>query len=276
MPELLSNERWLYTNLAEPVDPDLLASGKVLCHLAYSMVAGHENIDHNRRLLDAVNTSPNIERVILTSSVSVYGANNIPVVDEESACNPVGEYATSKLACEMVWREGLREDCVLTVLRPSSIIGPGSLALHTLVQDALDRPLIGAIKRSVLYHHPVHFVSIDNVVAAILFCLRHPQETAQETYIISNDEHPENKSYAAMQDTVRKLSGQRPLPGIALPRRVLRLLAAIASRPLGIAGPPLGLEQTLSSRKIREAGFEDVTSLHTEVARVVEDLRRAV
>ncbi len=113
-PELLPDEQWSYLDLAEPVAPEKVARGEVLCHLAYSMPAGHKNVDYNRRLLEAVNACPNIRQVVLLSSVSVYGASTSSIVDEDSPCNPVGEYATSKLACELVWREGLRENYIFS------------------------------------------------------------------------------------------------------------------------------------------------------------------
>ena len=59
-------------------------------------------------------------------------------------------------------------------------------------------------------------------------------------------------------------------------------IVANAQRPpvgtdtLGTAGPPMDLEQPFSLRKIREGEFEDATRLHTEVARMVEDLQSTV
>jgi nucleoside-diphosphate-sugar epimerase len=254
-------------DLSEPVEPEILADGEVLCHLAYSLEARNANVEHNRHLLQAVNSRPNIRRVVLLSSTSVYGVITEPVVDEETPCNPVGKYATSKLACEMLWRKGLREDCSLTVLRPSEIIGPGGKGLLPLIQDALERTLLGTIKRSVLYHRPLHYVAVRNVVSAIRFWLEHPLSTPaqREIYIVSDDHQPENRNYAAMQDAVRKLSGKPPLPGVAMPRPLLQILGRITGRPLGST-------RVYSSRKIRNAGFVDAVPLIDEVRRVAQNL----
>ena len=165
----------------------------MLCHLAYSRQAETENIVYNRHLLDAVNSCMDIEQVILLSSISVYGANASPVVDEESYCYPVGTYAQTKLACEVLWREGLRDSCKLTVLRPTEIIGVGGSGMRSLIRDALERPLIGAIKRSMLHYRSLHYIAVGNVVAAIIFCLRRVQASAQETFIISEDYRAENR-----------------------------------------------------------------------------------
>lgn len=267
-PELWNNERWAYMDMAEPVEPKSLASGEVLCHLAYSRVAGRENVAHNVRLLAAVNACPSLRRVVLISTTSVYGINALQVVDDESPCNPVGEYAETKLACETVWRNGLREDCALTVLRPSEVIGPGGRGLISLIWDALDRPLVGAVKRSLLYHRPLHYVAVSNVVAAVLFCLQQPQGFGRQIYLVSDDHQPENKSYATMQDAVRKVVGRRPLPSVAVPLWALRTLGRLTGRPLS-------LNQVLDSQKIREAGFKDSVTLREEVERVVTSLQRS-
>jgi nucleoside-diphosphate-sugar epimerase len=136
---------------------------------------------------------------VLLSSISVYGEGTAPtVVDEDSLCNPVGEYPETKLACEALWREGLRRDCFLTILHPSEIVGPGGRGLLPFIRDALERPLMGVVKRGVLYHRRLHYVAVSNVAAAVLFCMERPPTTRREIYIVSDDHRPENESYAAM------------------------------------------------------------------------------
>jgi nucleoside-diphosphate-sugar epimerase len=267
-PALLGNEHWSYLDMSKPVVPEKLAGGRVMCHLAYSVRAGRENTTYNRRLLEAVNARSEIKQMILMSSVSVYGASELPVVDEKSPCDPSGDYAETKLACEKVWLEGLREDCKLTVLRPTEVIGPGGKGLRSLIRDATERPFIGMLKRSLLHRRVLHYVAVSNVVAAVLFCLGRSQPSAQEIFIVSDDCQPENRSYAMMQDTVRKLSGRRPLPGPAMPLWMLQALGRITDRPLGI-------ERVFCSRKLRDAGFEDAVSLHDEVACLVRSIKEA-
>jgi nucleoside-diphosphate-sugar epimerase len=264
-PGLMGNERWLRMDLAKPILPGGLDRTDVLCHLAYAMKDGRENVLHNRRLLDAVNANPNIRRVVLISSTSVYGASDAQLVDEESPCNPVGEYAETKLACETVWLEGLREDCGLTVLRPTEVVGPGGRGLLPLIRDALHRPVVAAVKRSLLYHRPLHYVAVSNVVAAVLFCLGRTRKAAREVYVVSDDHQPENRSYAVMQDAVRRIAGRRALPGVAMPRRVLPVLGKVTGRPLYPG-------QIFSSRRLHAAGFEDAAPLVEEVERLVRSV----
>lgn len=249
-------------DLSKPVGPEKLDGGKTLCHLAYSMRSGPRNVAYNRHLLDAVNAQTSIERVILMSSSSVYGRNTSPVIDEESPCYPVGEYPETKLTCEVLWRDGLREDCELTVLRPTEIVGTGGEGMRTLFDEALERPTVGAIKRSLLHSRSLHYVAVSNVVAAVLFCLRRAQAAAREVFVVSDDHRPENESYAAMQDFVRKIAGRRPLPGPPTPRPLVRVIGRATGRPLG-------MRQVFDSRRIHEAGFEDAIPLSEEVRRMV-------
>lgn len=263
-PGLGENERWVRMDMAEQIPPGTLDGCEELCHLAYAVNEGGENVLYNQHLLDAVNAQPKIRRVILISTTSVYGASDARVVDEMIPCRPEGDYEKTKLACETVWREGLRRDCDLIVLRPSQVIGPGGKGLLNLIRDALHRPVVAAIKRSLLYHRPLHLVAVRNVVAAIRFCLNGPPKGARETYIVSDG----RQSYAAVQDTVRSIVGRRPLPGFAMPRWTLPFLGALLRRRF----IP---EQKFSSRKLREAGFEDEVSLFDEVKRLVQSVEKA-
>ncbi len=261
-PELLQNETWRTMDLSEPVAPEKLADGETLCHVAYSMPVGQENIAYNKHLLEAVNASSMLRRVVLVSSVSVYGENHSRIVDEESTCYPVGEYSETKLACETLWRDGLREDCELIVVRPTEIVGTDGEGLLVLIRDATDRPVLGIVKRSLLRYRRLRYVAVSNVAAAIGFCLRKPMASSREIFLVSDDHYPENGSYATMQDFVRRLYGKRPLPSLPMPDWILELLAKISRRPIGV-------KQTFDSRKIHEAGFSDVTSLADEVRRLV-------
>lgn len=269
MPLLEENEGWARVDLSQPFSPEVLDDGETLCHMAYSMSEHAKNLVYNRNLIEAVNSCPNIEKVVLVSSLSVYSGTLLPVVDEESPCNPVGEYGETKLACERIWREGLREDCALIVLRPGAVVGPGGEGLVTLVRDALYRPAIGSVKRGILYEHSVHYVAVDNVAAVLCFCLYDPRATLHDTYIISDDHYPENRSYAAVQDLVREISGRSPLPRLPAPRLAVKVLGKVI-------GMNLGLKRIFSSNRIHEAGFEDVVPLREEIRRVVESLEGQV
>ncbi len=263
-PILSTNERWSYLDLSETIASEKLAGGEILCHLAYSTWAGRLNVAYNQHLVEAVNASPSVRRVILMSSVSVYGKNYSQVIDEESPCYPDSEYSETKLACEMIWHQGLREDCELIVLRPSEIIGIGGRGMLTLIRDALERPLVGALKRSLLHHRPLHYVAVSNVTAAVIYCIERLQPSAREVFIISDDHGAENKSYAVMQDFVRKASGRQALPNLEMPRLLVRAFGKVT-------GKPLSEERIFDAQKIYAAGFENTIPLSEEVTRLARE-----
>ncbi len=266
-PDLAAGERWLPLDLAGPVSLDRLPAGTVLCHLAWARSAGRANLLHDRHLLDAVNASPGVARVVVMSSVSVYGPRAEGVLDEGSPCLPDSEYARTKLACELLWREGLRGGRDLTVLRPGEVVGEGGPGLVALARDALHRPAVGVVKKSLFRQHPVHYVAVGNVVAAIAFVLDRPPGAPRECFVVAEDHRPENASYAAMQDAVRRLGGRRPLPCVPVPAWAVRRLAAATGRPLGV-------RRRFDSRALRAAGFSDPAGLPDEVGRVVAALGR--
>lgn len=258
------NETLIEMDLARPVCLSGSA-GSALCHLAYARADGARNIDYNVHLVDAVNSCPQIGHVLLMSSVSVYGSRAAGTVDEVTPCDPHDEYSRTKLACETVWKKRLRKDCGLTVLRPTQVIGPGGIGLVSLIRDTLQRPAYGILKRSLHQHRSVHFVAVRNVATAVRFLLIRGVPANPETYIVSDDHQPENRSYAEMQDTVRRISGKSPLPSIPAPRWAVGGLGRLTNRPLTT-------RNTFSSDALHAAGFHDAVPLREEVQRMVHAL----
>lgn len=257
-PDAGPNERWGPADLAGPVRLPDLPPGSAVCHLAYAMADGRRNLDYTRHLVDAVNDCSNVAHVVLVSSLSVYGLGTPGRLDEESPCQPDSDYGRTKLACEQLWTTGLRDTCRLTILRPGAVLTPGGPALRRLAHDAVARPLRGTLKRALLRRSSVHFVAVDNVVAAITFVLRIPGDPRHRVFLVSDDHYPENATYAAMQDAVRSAHGLPPLPEIPVPDRLVRALGRAVRRPLGV-------RRTFSSRALHAAGCRDAVELREQV-----------
>lgn len=80
-----------------------------------------------------------VRRLILISSVAVYGDYGKTMVDERFACRPSGDYAQSKFeaeerAAEFCSRKGIE----LTIIRPATIIGEGDRGNTTRLIKALN------------------------------------------------------------------------------------------------------------------------------------------
>ncbi len=242
-----SNETWRAFDLSASVDLSFLPPGSSLCHMAYAMTEGEANVDYTYRAIEAVNRSDSIDHVVMLSSASVYGAGVSGDIDEQTPLRPDSDYARTKARCDLAWLDLLRPNCRLTILRPTSVVADEGPGLQALVDDALHHPVKSIAKRFLQHSNSVHFIAIDNVVAAIAFALDN-QGPSRDLFIVADDDASENESYAAMQDHVRALLGRSPLHVPPLPR--------LLERPIGRAlGKPLGMRRRFSSRSIREAGY---------------------
>lgn len=255
------NETWQPFDLSGPLALPALPPGSALCHLAYSMAEGERNLEYTHRVIDAVNGCPAVEQAVVLSSVSVYGARTRGDIDESTPLRPDSAYARTKAACDLAWFEALRPTCRLTVLRPSSVLAADGPALQILTQGAVDRPLRGVAKRALQQRNSVHFVAVDNVVAAVRFVLDRAG-AEREVFVVSDDDAPQNASYAAAQDYVRAVLGRPPLPTLPLPR--------LLEGPLGaLLGKPLGVRRVFRSDRLAQAGFVRPAHVGDELAKCV-------
>jgi nucleoside-diphosphate-sugar epimerase len=119
------------------------------------------NVAMTRNVVRALDGSP--ARLVLLSSVGVYGLPDLPLVDESARRNPVGEYEMSKSQCEDEVQR-MAHDWV--IVRPSIVIG------EDMPNRSL-RGLVGAI-HSGLFFYPgdssgrMNYVHVDDVAGALV------------------------------------------------------------------------------------------------------------
>lgn len=110
-----------------------------------------------------------IKRVILTSSISVYGLPNGRIFTEEQIVEPTNNYALSKLICEKLLEQfSLMIDIETVSLRLGQVIGPGErqdLIIGNFFRKCKSGELIN-IKSSGLQKR--EYVYVDDVTEAIL------------------------------------------------------------------------------------------------------------
>ncbi|WP_083819517.1 NAD-dependent epimerase/dehydratase family protein [Pseudofrankia inefficax] len=273
-----SHERWARVDLAAGTPGALVTrsiealdvpAGTALCHLAHDVGDPKQAVTMSLNLLAAVNTCPQITRVALVSTVSVYGPSHRGLVDETTACRPRSAYARSKLAAERPWLTALRADCELMVLRMGSVISARRPASYQPIFDALRRPLRAAALGSLRQGTPVSYVTAGNAAAAIQFALDTPQVARRATFNVVDDLGGANAAlaranvnYAAMQDTVRALAGLPALWRFPLPVAAVDGAARVLRRPRP--------GQWYSSAALRAAGFCAPYTLADEIARIVD------
>jgi nucleoside-diphosphate-sugar epimerase len=180
------------------------------------------NAEGAQRLAQAA-AAAGVRRLLLMSSVSVYGQPAADPITESHPTRPDSPYAVSKLEGERRVREALAGTRTeLVVLRPPGVYGPGNpgnfLRLMRWIDAGYPLPLASLRNRR-------SFVYVLNLADAVLGCLREPQ-AAGRTYNVT-DGPP-----VSVPDLVRGLAValDRPVRMWPCPAVLLRLAAGLLGR----------------------------------------------
>ena len=125
------------------------------------------NVEMTRNVVRALDESS--ARLILLSSVGVYGSHGVALVDESTRRQPVDEYERSKSQCE---DEVQRMAHYWVIVRPSIVVG------EDMPNRSL-RGLVGAI-RSGLFFYPgrrsgwMNYAHVDDVAGALVALAMNP------------------------------------------------------------------------------------------------------
>ena len=192
-----------------------LSPGCSVVNFAFDSVASSEaNLALATALADAC-IRHGVRRLVHCSTAVVVGSTDTPRINETTECRPRTEYEKTKLAIEDLLRERARGRFELAILRPTAVFGPGGRNLLKLAGDLVRGPrLVNYLRSSLNGRRRMHLVSVDNVVAAAGFLLQSAPRAGQETYIVSDDEVPENNFH----DVERALMKSFGIPDYAPPR----------------------------------------------------------
>lgn len=202
------------------------------------------NVRGTLRLLDAVRTeAPHVRKVLVTSSLAVVGAADVPVADETTPLRPISLYGRSKAVME----ERLapyHADLPLVVVRPPAVYGPREADIFTFFRT-VSRGLCPVIGNP---HMPdLSLVHARDLVHGMMAAAEHTA-TAGETYFIGSEAH---YSWAEIKRATTAALGRKaltvPVPGALI--GVVGAVAEAAGRLLGTY-PPLNREK---AREIRHA-----------------------
>jgi nucleoside-diphosphate-sugar epimerase len=142
------------------------------------------NIAGTARLARAA-ADAGVRRFVFISTIKVFGEGREEPYSEADAQEPMDPYAFSKLEAEHVLKEiSCRSLMEAVILRPPLVYGPevgaNFLRLIRLVERQLPMPFASVFNRRSL-------IFVDNLVDAILTCLRQPQAAGQ-TYLVADSE----------------------------------------------------------------------------------------
>lgn len=170
-------------DLTRPEDVARAAEGvwKIFHIAAVFRTAGHPdsyyhdvNVGGTENVLEAARRH-GVERVIHCSTIGVHGDVSEVPSTEESPYNPGDIYQVTKLAGEQVAREAFAKGLQGTVVRPSSIYGPGDLRLLKLFRMVHNGRFRMFGSGDVFFH----MVYIDDLVDGMLLCAEKPEALGQ-------------------------------------------------------------------------------------------------
>lgn len=81
------------------------------------------NIDETKMLVDKINYSKKINKLLYASSCSVYGFNDKKSLKENSKLNPQSSYAESKIESEIIIKKNKKKELNTVSLRKSTLYG---------------------------------------------------------------------------------------------------------------------------------------------------------
>jgi len=231
--------------------PDFLLPGCTVVNLAYGFdLTSSENIRAAENLLE-ICQKHQVKRLIHCSTASVFGRNQESIVNEESICNPKTEYGITKLLIEKLLQDGARGHFEFVNLRPTSVFGSEGAALARLVDDLGNcNVLLNYLKSCLFNKRKLNLVSVETLVAAILYISDKVEGVDGQTFIISeDDESINNFEYVEKLISVQLYGKYYFIPPIKIPLMILALILRVRGRDA--SNPSL----IYDSSKIRKSGF---------------------
>jgi nucleoside-diphosphate-sugar epimerase len=245
---------------------NLLVADCIVVNLAYDFNMPNEFNLLAARNLAEICRSAKIKRLIHCSTASVFGRNSESIINESSNCNPVTEYALTKLSIEKILHNASRDNFEFINLRPTSIFGPNGEALNKLIINLNDGYMILNYVKSCLFNkRKLNLVSVETVVSAIIFMMNNQLNVDGETFIVSEDYEDNNnfrdvESYL-LSSLVNKDYLIRPFDiPLSLISFILRILRRDSYNPLSLYDP----------RKIMGLGFRAPRTLKQSLELFVE------
>ena len=242
---------------------DFLSPKTTLIHLAYMDNARNANIEGIFNLINAVKQS-GVKRVVHCSTAVVIGYHATGIVTEETIPKPRGEYQLTKYQIEEILRADLPQNVELAILRPTEIIGPGGQGLVSMIERLRKKNLFfNFFFHCILKARHFNYVSVHNVVAALILLASTPANQMGEIYNISDDDDNDN-NYAAVEKIIKSLlqmeNGYHL--DIGLPRSVLSLLFKLMPKH-----SPANYVYSYS--KISSLGYKKVKTLRSAISELV-------
>ena len=196
-----------------------------------------------------------VDRIVFTSSVSVYGAG-APGATEYHPPAPVNEYGRSKLRAEQVhrtWQAEAPEERSLVIVRPTVVFGEGNRGNVYQLMRQIDAGRFLMIGRGLNRKSTAYVDNVAGFLAAIL-------DRGAGAHLFNYTDKPD-LSMQELVATVRRELGMPPDAGVRLPY-ALGYLGGVAC---DLAAAVTGRTLPISAKRIRK--FVSTTTFSTERAK---------
>lgn len=234
-----------------------------LIHLAYLGDNLLANTEATRNLIELAGRA-GIKRVIHCSTAVVAGARSRGIIAENAAPDPRDAYQRTKFRIEEILRSELSPGIELAILRPTEIIGPHGQGLKSMIERIREgKPYKRFIYRCLLKNRRFNYVSVYNVVEALMFLATLPRPQYGDIYNISDDDDDDN-NYSAVEEIIRSSLNRRqdyPLD-IGIPRSLLAYMFKLMPDS---SSPDL----RYSCDKIKSLGYRKKTTLRSTISEMV-------
>ena len=244
----------------------LFTPGSIVINLAYSWLGGEKE---NLRMIDNIieaGKSKKIKRLVHCSTAAVVGRASDEMVTETSSCFPKTEYGITKLKIEKTLLDRSQKYFDVVILRPTSVFGPDGEPLKKLAREIMHGNRIkNYLKYCLFGSRRMNLVPINNVIDAIMFIAKNANDLKGQTYIVSNDQAPENNFIYIAKFLMQKFNVPKySIPKIPLPLGLLGFLLLVLGRN------NINPRCNYSSEKIQELGFSPKGTFQTALNEYAE------
>lgn len=236
------------------------------------------NIGGTATVIDAAATV-GVKRVVLFSTIAVYGRSDGQVLDEESPVHPDTFYAQTKLAAEQIVLNVKRQDGqpLGTVLRLGAVYGARIKGNYQRLVQTLARGRFIPVGNG---HNRRTLVYDQDVARAAVLAVEHPAAAGRVYNVSDGQFHTLNEITAAICDSL----GRTP-PRLSLPITPVHFVAGIIEDSARFIGrpSPIGRETidkytediAVDSRRIQtELGFIPEFDLAAGWRETIQEMRQ--
>ncbi|MBV6824258.1 NAD(P)-dependent oxidoreductase [Pseudomonas sp. PD9R] len=224
------------THVGDLFDPislgAFLADARLLINLAHpSGQLSDERYSEGIGNLAKAAKQAGVHRVLHISTAMVVGVPPQRVVSESTTEHPVTDYERQKLNAEKIFHRELHGIADLGILRPTAVFGRGGQNLLKLAGTIAGNSFFSRrLFRFIHGQRHMHLVSVNEVVAAIVFLAFGKRPLEGNVFLISADDEPTNH-YQAVDSILGAVLG-KPMPdsGLCLPATVLKTLLKLVGR----------------------------------------------